>query len=152
MEFYTGFFSTTLILFFFLSTLRNWIFVGILCGRGAEGLRLKNRVCLRLVFTGLQCCFGHSFAISPSYCFMRDFWIRTTEWQQPLSGVHSTMMEKLAQACEGGVFTLFTTTYKVVVYAPAERVDHRGTIQAPSPLRSDFFWRRQMSLPHPESL
>ncbi len=26
-----------------------------------------------------------------------------TEWQRPLSGVHSIMMEKLAQAVEGGV-------------------------------------------------
>ena len=25
-----------------------------------------------------------------------------TEWQRPLSGIHSIMMEKLAQACEGG--------------------------------------------------
>jgi hypothetical protein len=51
-----------------------------------------------------------------------------TEWQLPLSGVHSIMMEKLAQAAEGGVappspFNISTITYKVVVYAPAERAD-----------------------------
>jgi hypothetical protein len=39
------------------------------------------------------------------------------------------MMEKLAKAGEGGgvagppTFTLFTTTYKVAVHAPAERSD-----------------------------
>ncbi len=35
-----------------------------------------------------------------------DFWgtdLRVhTEWQPPLSGIYSIMMEKLAQACEGG--------------------------------------------------
>ncbi len=35
-----------------------------------------------------------------------------TEWQRPLSGIHSIMMERLAQAGEGGarptLFTLFT--------------------------------------------
>jgi hypothetical protein len=50
-----------------------------------------------------------------------------TEWQRPFSGVHSIMMEKLAQAGEGGgarppPFTIpvyhDTITYKVVVYAP----------------------------------
>jgi hypothetical protein len=55
------------------------------------------------------------------------------EWQRPLSGVHSIMMEKLAQAGEGGgvhahppprpTFTISTITSKVVVYAPAERAD-----------------------------
>jgi hypothetical protein len=50
------------------------------------------------------------------------------EWQLPLSGVHSIMMEKLAQPGEGGrcrpsPFTLSTITYKVVLYAPAERED-----------------------------
>jgi hypothetical protein len=50
-----------------------------------------------------------------------------TVWQRPLSGVHSIMMEKLAQAAEGRggarppPFTIFTITYKVVVNAPAER-------------------------------
>jgi len=47
-----------------------------------------------------------------------------TEWQFP----HSIMMEKLALAGEGGdvrppPFALFTITYKVAVYAPAERAD-----------------------------
>ncbi len=52
-----------------------------------------------------------------------------TEWQRPLSGVDSIMMEKLAQADEGGgctrppPFTISTITYKVVVYSPAERAD-----------------------------
>ena len=51
-----------------------------------------------------------------------------TECQLPLSGVHSIMMEKLAQPGEGGkctpfTFTLSTITYKVVVYTPAERED-----------------------------
>ncbi len=51
-----------------------------------------------------------------------------TEWQLSLSGVHSIMMEKLAQPGEGkGVqatlFIISTITYKVVVYAPAENAD-----------------------------
>jgi hypothetical protein len=50
-----------------------------------------------------------------------------TEWQRQLSGVHSIVMEKLAQAAKGGGCTptpfhfINTITYKVVVYAPAER-------------------------------
>jgi hypothetical protein len=40
-----------------------------------------------------------------------------TEWQLPHFGVHSTMMENLAQPCEGGgarspPFTISTITYK----------------------------------------
>ncbi len=51
-----------------------------------------------------------------------------TEWQLPLSGVHSIMMEKLAQSSEGGgarpsPFTISTITYKVVTYAPAKSAD-----------------------------
>ncbi len=51
-----------------------------------------------------------------------------TEWQWPLSGVHSIMMEKIVQVGEGGgarspPFSISTVTYKVVVYAPAERAD-----------------------------
>jgi hypothetical protein len=54
-----------------------------------------------------------------------------TEWQRPLSGVHSIMMEKFAQdgECGGGggacppLFSISTIHYKVVVYAPAERAD-----------------------------
>jgi hypothetical protein len=51
-----------------------------------------------------------------------------TEWQLLLSGVHSIMMEKLAQAGESaGVrpppFTISTISFKVVVYAPAERAE-----------------------------
>jgi hypothetical protein len=51
-----------------------------------------------------------------------------TEWQLPLSGVHSIMMEKLAQDSVGGgarppPFAIVTITYKVAVYAPAERAD-----------------------------
>jgi hypothetical protein len=48
----------------------------------------------------------------------------------PLSGVHSIMMEKLAQPVVGGGctpspfhYTVSTITYKVVGYAPAERAD-----------------------------
>jgi hypothetical protein len=52
-----------------------------------------------------------------------------TEWQLPLSGVHSIMMEKLAQPDGGGrparppPFPISIITYKVVVhrYAPAEK-------------------------------
>ncbi len=51
-----------------------------------------------------------------------------TEWQRPLSGIHSIMMEKLAQGGEGGAggarpppCNISTITYKVVAYAPAER-------------------------------
>ncbi len=52
-----------------------------------------------------------------------------TEWQLPLSGVYSIMVEKLAQPGEGGgggchpPFTISTITYKVVMGAPAERAD-----------------------------
>jgi hypothetical protein len=51
-----------------------------------------------------------------------------TEWQLSLSGVHSVMMEKLAQTGEGWActptpFIISTITYKVVLYAPAERAD-----------------------------
>ncbi len=52
-----------------------------------------------------------------------------TEWQWPFSNVHSIMMEKSAQPGAGGgdvrpsPFTIYITTYKVVVYAPAERAD-----------------------------
>jgi hypothetical protein len=51
-----------------------------------------------------------------------------TEWQRPLSGVHSIMMEKLVQAGEGGdarppPFIIFTITYKVAVYASSDKAD-----------------------------
>ncbi len=51
-----------------------------------------------------------------------------TEWQWPISGTYSIMMEKSALAGEGAgarppPFTLFTIMYKVAVYAPAERAD-----------------------------
>jgi hypothetical protein len=42
-----------------------------------------------------------------------------TEWQRPFSGVHSIIMEKLAQAGEG--WGVHAHPYKVVVDAPAER-------------------------------
>jgi hypothetical protein len=48
-----------------------------------------------------------------------------TEWQRQLSGELSIMIEKLAQAGDGGgctptLFHYYTITYKVVVYAPWE--------------------------------
>ncbi len=55
-----------------------------------------------------------------------------TEWQLPLSGGHSIMMEKFAQPGEVGGAPLHahplslylpSHTYKVVVYAPARRAD-----------------------------
>ncbi len=54
-----------------------------------------------------------------------------TEWQRPLSGLHSIMMDKMVQAGENGgarharppPFTISTTKYKVVVCAPAEGAD-----------------------------
>jgi hypothetical protein len=59
--------------------------------------------------------------------------LETTEytqlWQWPLVGVHPIMMEQLAQPGEGEgltpipFFYISTFTYKVVVYAPAERTD-----------------------------
>ncbi len=74
----------------------------------------------------LHCC------LSPSgqntYVFTAGLVMTTeyTEWQRPLSGVHSIMMEKFAQAGEGGgctvrppSFTISTSTYKVVVFAPS---------------------------------
>ncbi len=54
--------------------------------------------------------------------------IEYTKWQRPLSGLHSIMMEKSARAGEDGgarppPCTISTITYKVVVYALAERAD-----------------------------
>jgi hypothetical protein len=47
-----------------------------------------------------------------------------TEWRLPIFGVHPIMMEKSALAGKVGVASpLSTITYKVVVYAPAERAD-----------------------------
>ncbi len=54
-----------------------------------------------------------------------------TEWQWPLSGVHSILMEKSAQPGEGGgarpsptpFHYIYFYVYKVVVYAPVERED-----------------------------
>ncbi len=51
-----------------------------------------------------------------------------TELQRLLSGVHSIMRLKLAQAGKGGgarpsLFITFTVTSKVAVYAPAEWED-----------------------------
>ncbi len=53
-----------------------------------------------------------------------------TEQQRLLSGIHSIMRVKLAQAGEGGgagagppPFISFTITSKVAVYAPAEWAD-----------------------------
>ncbi len=51
-----------------------------------------------------------------------------TERQRPLSGIHSIMMEKLAQSGERGgarppPSTIYAIMYKVVVYAPAERAE-----------------------------
>ncbi len=59
-----------------------------------------------------------------------------TEWQRPLSGLKSIMMEKLAQASEGGgarppPFTILPVTYKVAVYASAERADKLYFIAIP---------------------
>ncbi len=55
--------------------------------------------------------------------------IEYTEWQLPLSGVHSIMMENWPRLVRvrGGCplpFTVFTITYKVVVYASAERAGY----------------------------
>jgi hypothetical protein len=55
-----------------------------------------------------------------------------TQWQWPISGVHSIMMEKLAlvmvrvhstQSPTPFRSTVCTITYKVAVYAPDERAD-----------------------------
>ncbi len=50
------------------------------------------------------------------------------DWRLPISGLHPIMMEKSALAGEGGgctptPFRPITITYKVAVYAPAERAD-----------------------------
>ncbi len=54
--------------------------------------------------------------------------IHREEYQWPLFGVHSTMIEKSAQPGKGGGarpshFTISTITYKVAVYALVERTD-----------------------------
>ncbi len=54
--------------------------------------------------------------------------IHREEWQWPLFGVHSTMIEKSAQPGKGGGarpshFTTSSITYKVVACASAERAD-----------------------------
>jgi hypothetical protein len=51
-----------------------------------------------------------------------------TEWQRPLSGVHSILMENMSMLVRFGgarppLFTIVTFMYKVAVYTPAERAD-----------------------------
>jgi hypothetical protein len=70
-------------------------------------------------------------SLSSSKIFLYDLSHRVhTEWQRPLSRVHSVMMEKLAQVGEGGgvhalplLLYISIITYKFVVYAPTERAD-----------------------------
>ncbi len=103
----------------------------------ARSLRISpnnvSSLCL-LLFT------RHS-SIHVKYCSPRPDALRTdvpflclihwvhTEWQLPLSGVHSIMMEKSAQpGKEGGgalppPFTISAITCKVAVSAPAERAN-----------------------------
>jgi hypothetical protein len=59
-----------------------------------------------------------------------------TEWQRPIYSVHSIMSKNQSWLPGvGGVrpppFTIFTITYKVAVYDPAERADHRGRYKPP---------------------
>jgi hypothetical protein len=56
--------------------------------------------------------------------------VTCSEWQLPLFGVHSILMEKLATAGMVGMvgartppFTTFNITYKVAVYSPAKWAD-----------------------------
>jgi hypothetical protein len=62
-----------------------------------------------------------------------------TEWQLPISGVHSIMMEKFAQDGEGGGYnppSSFYSSYTHVqssMYAPAERADTHS-YNSPLPL------------------
>jgi hypothetical protein len=70
-----------------------------------------------------QACKHQVDSKSPNHRVHRD-------WQCPIFGVQSIMMEKSALAGEGGgggarppPFTLVTITYKVAVYAPTKRAD-----------------------------
>jgi hypothetical protein len=60
--------------------------------------------------------------------FVVDETTEYTEWQWPLSGIHSIMIEKSALVVRvGGArstpFTISTIIYKVVVYTPDEKAD-----------------------------
>ncbi len=56
-------------------------------------------------------------------CFCQGHRVHT-EWQRPLSGVHSSMIEKLAQAGEGEGARPPPCHYSYhAVYAPAEKAD-----------------------------
>jgi hypothetical protein len=89
-----------------------------LVARGAHGLHVQ------LLLPRLQ----STQRIPPTRSQITSQPTEYTEWQRSLSSLHSIMMEKLAQAGEGGgarlpPFTIPSITYKVVVYAPAERAD-----------------------------
>jgi hypothetical protein len=81
-------------------------------------------------FTSTQIVLAFFFSFLLLICFGKSKRVHT-EWQWPLSGVHSTMMEKLALPGEGEgcthtpfhcIYHNHTITYKVLVYvyAPAE--------------------------------
>jgi hypothetical protein len=68
-----------------------------------------------------------------------------TEWRLPISGVHPILMEKSALAVEGGgctptPFHPITITYKVAVYAPAERADEIHSFYFISTLYDSVGW------------
>ncbi len=80
-----------------------------------------------------------------------------TEWQRQLSSVHSIMMEKLAQAFEGGGvhatpfrYTVFTITYKVKLWCTLQL---RGQIQSPyfisTPMYSVVIILHYQAVPRP---
>ncbi len=108
------------------------IFHCFLSERGKENRRENHIICHSCLFSFSHFpkvtmvfvyCDVHKVHWSPHSALKRPFnALHTTEWHRPLSCLHSIMI-KLAQAGEGGGSTLFTITYKVAVYAPAERVD-----------------------------
>ncbi len=64
-----------------------------------------------------------------------------TEWQLPISGELSIMMEKSALNGEGGgarlpPYMFVTITYKVAVCAPSERADIHSTYFTSTPIRN----------------
>jgi hypothetical protein len=76
------------------------------------------------VYTGTTCVHNTMRQCIGSYPVPTEY----TEWQRPLIGIYSIMMEKVAQAGEGrgarpSPFCSSTITNKVMLYAPAERAD-----------------------------
>jgi hypothetical protein len=80
-----------------------------------------------------------------------------TEWQWPLSDVHSIMMVNQPSLVRGGgarlpPFTLFTITYKVVVYAPAPAGRYTPPCFSSIPICTLWVWQHRENWRQPNNL